>query len=384
MKGVYFSEEHEMFRKAVREFVEKELAPHVDEWEEAEDFPRWVYEKLGELGYLSMCYPEEYGGQDCDYFFNVVLFEELTRCGAFGLLNSIGSSQISLTPVFHFGSEDIRKRFIVPVIQGKQIAAIAMTEAEAGSDVAAIRTKAEKTQDGWVINGGKNFTTNGTVADWVVFLAITDPTKGHRGMSSFLIEKGTPGFTASKYHKLGNHSSDTAELSFDNCLVPAENLLGEEGRGFYQMMWELEGERTLGAVGFIAEAQFIFEAAQQYVQERVQFGQTISSFQAIRHRFADMATELEATRQLAYYAGWLYMNGQHPIKESSMAKLMAAQVVGKIADEALQMYAGYGYMTDLPIERYWRDARLCRIIQGTDEIQREIIAGQLFPRVPKG
>jgi len=383
MRSVHFKEEHGMFRKTVREFVEKELAPYADEWEEAENFPRWVYEKLGELGYLSMCYPEEYGGQDCDYFFNVVFFEELTRCGAFGLLNSIGSSQIALTPVFHFGNEDIRQHYVVPVLEGKKIAALGITEAEAGSDVASIRTRAQKTEDGWVINGGKNFITNGTIADWVVLLAVTDPEQGLRGMSSFLLEKDTPGFTASKYHKCGNHCSDTAELSFDNCLIPPENLLGEVGKGFYQIMWELEGERTLGACGFVAEAQFIFEAALQYVQERVQFGKTIGSFQAIRHRIADMATELEAARQLTYHAAWLYTNGQNPLKESSMAKLKAAQVVTNIADECLQMHGGYGYMKDLPIERYWRDARLCRIIQGTDEIQREIIAGQILPRPPK-
>jgi len=375
-----FGEEHEMFRSALRHFVENELKPHTEEWDKAEGFPRWVWNRLGELGYLGLRFPEECGGQNCDFMFESILAEELGKCGSSGLVASVVSSILATTVPFKFGSDENRRRFVKPAAKGQKIASIAMTEPDAGSDLASIRTRAERTADGWVIDGQKMFITNGTISDFIVTLVRTTSGTGYRGLSTLLVERGTPGFSSRKLNKVGNRLSDTAELTFDHCLVPASNLVGEEGKGFYQMMWELTGERILSACSCVGRAQPPFDAALNYVQQRIQFGQPIGDFQVIRHRLADMATQLEAARQLAYHSAWLYSNGENPIKESSMAKLMASQVAFKIADEALQMHGGYGYMMDSPIQRHWRDIRLYRISAGTDEIQKEIISGQLLPR----
>ena len=381
MKHPLFREEHHMFRNAVRDFVEKELAPHAEEWEEAEGFPEWVWTRLGELGYLGMRFPEEYGGGGLEYLFSLILSEELSRSGSFGMSMSIMvHTETAMPMLLQFGNDDLKQRFLLPGIEGKKIGAIAMTEPDAGSDLGAVRTKAERTSDGWVLDGQKMFITNGTIADFLVVLARTSAEKGYRGMSTFLVEKDAPGFTATKLHKLGNLTADNAELSFDHCLIPADNLLGEEGRGFYQMIWELLGERILAAGGCVGRAQVALDAAIQYAQERVQFGHPISEFQAIRHRIAELAAKLESERQFTYHLAWLYNEGEEPYKEASMAKLLAAQLGFEIADYALQVFGGYGYMMDSPIQRYWRDLRLFRITAGTDEIQKEIIAASIFPR----
>ncbi|OGQ01415.1 MAG: acyl-CoA dehydrogenase [Deltaproteobacteria bacterium RBG_19FT_COMBO_52_11] len=383
MKHPMFTEEHEIFRKTVRKFVEKELTPHAEEWEEAEGFPDSVFRRMGELGFLGLRYPEEYGGQDCDFLFSIVLAEELARCG----MGSIGmavavQSEMATPPIFKFGTREQKMHYLLAANQGQKIACLGITEPNAGSDVAAIQTTAKRDGDHWVINGRKIFITNGVRSDFITLVVRTGDKKGYKGFSLFLVDKETPGFTVTRnLNKLGMRSSDTAELLFEDCRVPSGALLGEEGKGFYHIMWELQGERIIGAANAVARAQMAFELALKYSQERVQFGKPLSHFQVTRHRLADMATEIEAARHLTYFCAWLFHKGDYPVKEISMAKLLSAQMGCRVADAALQIHGGYGYMMEYPIQRYWRDTRLSRIGGGTDEIMKEVIANELLGRV---
>lgn len=383
MRHPMFTQEHELFRESVRKFVEKELAPHADEWEEAEGFPDSVFARMGELGYLGLRFPEKYGGQGCDFLFSVVLAEELGRCG----MGSIGmavavQSEMATPPIFKFGTEEQKMNYLLPANRGQKIACLGITEPNAGSDVAAIQTTARRDGDHWVINGRKIFITNGVRADFIVLVARTGEKKGYKGVSLFLVDKGTPGFSVTrKLDKLGMRSSDTAELLFEDCRVAADALLGEEGRGFYHIMWELQGERIMGAANAVSRAQMAFDLAAKYAQERVQFGKPLAHFQVTRHRLADMTTEIEAARHLVYYCAWQFQQGAYPVKEISMAKLFSAQMAARVADAALQIHGGYGYMMEYPVQRYWRDIRLSRIGGGTDEIMREIIANEILGKV---
>ena len=383
MRHPMFSEEHELFRDAVRKFVEKELAPHADEWEEAEGFPDSVFTRMGELGYLGLRFPEKYGGQGCDFLFSVVLAEELGRCG----MGSIGmavavQSEMATPPVYKFGTEEQKMKYLLPANRGQKIACLGITEPNAGSDVAALQTTARREGDHWVINGRKIFITNGVRADFITLVARTGEKKGYKGFSLFLVDKNTPGFSVTrKLGKLGMRSSDTAELLFEDCRVPADALLGEEGKGFYHIMWELQGERIMGAANAVSRAQMVYELALRYAQERVQFGKPLAHFQVTRHRLADMTTEIEAARHLIYYCAWQFQQGEYPVKEISMAKLFSAQMAARVADAALQIHGGYGYMMEYPVQRYWRDIRLSRIGAGTDEIMKEIIANEILGRV---
>lgn len=376
MAHCFFTEEHGAVRKTIRRFVEKELAPHAEEWEKAEYFPDWVFSRMGELGFLGLRYPEKYGGQGGDLFMSVVFFEELARCGIGGLpLAMLVQTEMVPPPILAFGTEEQKQKFLGPTIRGEKIACLGITEPNAGSDVASIQTRAVQEGGHWVINGRKIFITNGVRADYILLLARTGASAGYRGFSLFFVEKNTPGFAVSrKLKKLGMHASDTAELVFEDCRVPAENLLGEENKGFYHIMWELQGERLFGAVGAVAGAQYIFEKTLAYSRQRVQFGRPICNFQVIAHKLVDMATEIEAARQLVYATVWKVTHGEYPVKEISMCKLVAAQVACRVADAALQIHGGYGYMMEYPVQRSWRDARLNRIGGGTDEIMKEIIA----------
>ncbi len=383
MRHPMFSEEHDLFRASVRKFVEKELAPHSDAWEEEGGFPDSVLTRMGELGYLGLRYPEEYGGQNCDFLFSIVLAEELGRCGngSIGMAVAV-QCEMATPPIFKFGTEEQKLKYLIPANQGKKIACLGITEPNAGSDVAAIQTTARKDGDEWVINGRKIFITNGVRADFITLVARTGDKKGYKGFSLFLVDKGTPGFTVTrKLDKLGMRSSDTAELLFEDCRVPGNALLGEAGKGFYHIMWELQGERIMGAANAVSRAQVAFELALKYSQERVQFGKPLSHFQVTRHRLADMATELEASRHLVYYCAWLFQKGEYPVKEISMAKLFTAQAANRVADAALQIHGGYGYMMEYPVQRYWRDIRLSRIGAGTDEIMKEVIANEILGRM---
>jgi alkylation response protein AidB-like acyl-CoA dehydrogenase len=374
---LFFTAAHNMLRQSVREFVQKELVPHADEWEEAGLFPDWIFQRLGELGYLGLHFPEEYGGGGGDYFTNIVLMEELANCGSFGVNTGV-AVQIGMAtpPILIFGTEEQKQRYLVPAIKGEKISCLGITEPEAGSDVSNVKTYAERVPEGWKVNGNKIFITNGYRADFMTLLARTEKEKkGYRGMSIFLVDTDTPGYVVSrKLDKVGQWSSDTAEIFFEDMVIPEDALLGEEGRGFYNIMWELQGERLIVAVAVIAIAEVTLLQAIEYGRERVQFGKPIIKNQAIAHRVADLATELEAVKSLTYLTAWKYDKGDYPVKEISMAKLMSTQVAFRVTDEALQIMGGYGYMMEYPVQKAWRDMRIARIGGGTDEIMREIIA----------
>jgi acyl-CoA dehydrogenase len=370
-----FQPVHEDFRKTVREFVEKELAPHADEWEEAEEFPRELYGTLGELGFLGMSYPEEYGGDD-DRLAEAVFHEEVTRCGSAGVAAGIGAHiGIAMPQINRFGTPEKKEKYLVPGIKGETIGALGITEPEAGSDVAGIKTYAVRDGSDWIINGSKTFITNGVRCDWVVALVKTDREKGYSGISQMIIDRGIPGFeTSKKIKKLGWKASDTGELSFIDVRVPADALLGEEGKGFFQTMANFVWERLIMALGAVAGAQLLFEVALQYAKDREAFGQPIGKFQAISHMLADMITEVELGRAFTYHVLKLYIEGKEPVKEVAMAKLYTQSMAVHVADRALQIHGGYGYTEEYPIARAWRDMRLGPIGGGTDEIMKEIIA----------
>ncbi|NPV60751.1 MAG: acyl-CoA dehydrogenase [Actinobacteria bacterium] len=376
-ENLFFTAEHDMLRQSVRDFVNKELVPNADAWEEERFFPDWVFRRLGELGYLGLHFPEEYGGGGGDYFTNVVLMEELAKCGSFGVNTGV-AVQIGMAtpPILAFGTEEQKQRYLVPAIKGEKIACLGITEPEAGSDVSNVKTFAERVDGGWKVNGNKIFITNGYRADFMTLLARTDrEKKGYKGMSIFLVDSDTPGYVVSrKLDKVGQWSSDTAEIFFEDMVIPEDALLGEEGRGFYNIMWELQGERLIVAVAVIAIAEVTLQQAIDYARERVQFGKPIIKNQAIAHRVADLATELEAAKSLAYITAWRYDKGEYPVKEISMAKLIGTRVAFQVTDEALQIMGGYGYMMEYPAQKAWRDMRIARIGGGTDEIMREIIA----------
>lgn len=374
-----FNEEHLAIRKTIREFVENELAPYADEWEEAGEFPNWVFKRLGELGFLGVHYPEEYGGEGGDYLSGVVLAEEMMRCNSGGVALGVGVQTDMVCPLLHkIGSEDIRQRYLKPALQGEKIGCLGISEPDAGSDVASIRTTAKQDGDNWIINGQKIFITNGNRADFAIVVTRDPESEGAQGVTLFVVDTDTEGFSVSrKLDKVGMRSSDTAELAFQDCVVPDKNRLGEIGQGFYSIMWELQPERLYGALSSVAGAQMTLDITIKYLKERQQFGRPIIKFQAIRHRLAELATELEAARQLSYHVASKINMGEFPAKEISMAKYYATRVSFKIADEALQLHGGYGYTTEYPIERIWRDSRLARIGGGTDEIMLEIISRQL-------
>ncbi len=369
-----FNDEHEQLRESIRRFVETELRPHAQEWEE-KTFPNWVFKRMGELGFLGLSYPEEYGGQGGDYFCNIVLAEEMAGCDCGGLAMGVAvHTDMATPPIFAFGTEDQKQRYLVPAIKGEKIACLGITEPDAGSDVAGIKTRAVRQGDEWVINGSKTYITNGHRADFIVLVTKTDPDAGYDGFSLFLVDMDTPGVVREKkLEKLGMHASDTALLAFQDVRVPHENLLGEEGKGFYHIMWELQGERLIGAAGAVAGAQRLFDKTLQYAKERTAFGRPIGKFQAIRHKFAEMATKIEAARQMVYTTAWRFANGEYPVREISMAKLYASRIACEVADECLQIHGGAGYMKEYGIERAWRDLRLNRIGAGTDEIMLEVI-----------
>jgi alkylation response protein AidB-like acyl-CoA dehydrogenase len=371
----YFTDAHEELRLHIRRFLEKEVVPHLEEWEETL-FPDAIFKRFGELGFLGLRYPPELGGQGGDYFSAVVLSEEMARahCGGLGMAVAV-QTEMATPPVFKFGDDAQKRRFLVPAISGDAIGAIAMTEPDAGSDLAGMKTTARRFGDEYVINGRKIFITNGARCHWCLVVAKTDSEAGHGGFSLFIVPKQTPGFEVTRtLKKLGMHSSDTAELLFEDCRVPADLRLGEEGEGWRNLMWELQGERLIAACGHIAGAQGLFEYALQYAKDRSAFGRPIAQFQVIKHKLVDMANKIAVVRAFVYETAKRWDEGDYPVREISQAKLMATQVNVEVADEAIQILGGHGYMSEFPVERAWRDARLSRIGAGTDEIMKEIIA----------
>jgi alkylation response protein AidB-like acyl-CoA dehydrogenase len=370
-----FTEEQKQLRKSVRE-----IAPHVQEWDESQHFPAELLPKLAEMGLMGVIFPEEYGGAGLGYVEYATVIEELSRVdGSVGLFVAAHNSLCS-NHIYKFGSEEQKKKYLVPLAQGKKLGAWSLTEPEAGSDAGGTRSIAVRSGDRWTLNGSKTFTTNGTYADVCVAMAVTNSGKGAHGISAFILEKGMSGFRpGKKENKLGMRASDTSEVVFTDCRIPAGQLLGTEGEGFINSLIILDGGRiSIAALG-LGMAQGALEAATRYAKQRKQFGQAISEFQAIQFKLADMATQVEAARLLVYQAAWLAdQKDQRFTRESSMAKLFASEVAVRVANDCVQIHGGYGFIKDFPAEKYYRDVKLCTIGEGTSEIQRLVIARQLL------
>ncbi len=375
-----FTDEQQQLRRTVREFAEGEIAPHVMEWDEASKFPLAVIPKLAEMGLMGVIFPEEYGGAGLGYIEYAIAIEELSRVdGSLGITVAAHNS-LCTNHIFKFGSEAQRKKYVPPLAQGEKLGCWSLTEPEAGSDAGGTRTMAQRNGKGWVLNGSKTFTTNGHYADVCVGMAVTDKSKGSHGISAFVIEKGTPGFKpGKKENKLGLRASDTSEVIFSDCHLPAENLVGQEGEGFVNSLQILDGGRVSIAALGLGMAQGAYEASVKYAKQRKQFGKSIAEFQAIQFKLADMATEIDAARLMTYRAAWMADNNDPRLtQQSSMAKLFAGEVAVRVANEAVQIFGGYGFVKDYPAEKYYRDVKLCTIGEGTSEIQRLVIARKLL------
>jgi alkylation response protein AidB-like acyl-CoA dehydrogenase len=375
-----FSDEQKHLRKSVREFAEGEIAPHVLEWDESSHFPTELLPKLGEMGLMGVIFPEAHGGAGLGYVEYATVIEELARVdGSVGLFVAAHNSLCS-NHIYKFGTEEQKKKYLVPLAQGKKLGAWSLTEPEAGSDAGGTRTTAVRQGDQWILNGSKTFTTNGSYADICVAMAVTDKSKDAHGISAFILEKGMPGFRpGKKENKLGMRASDTSEVIFSDCHIAGSQLLGPLGEGFTGSLKILDGGRiSIAALG-LGMAQGALEAATHYAKQRKQFGKTIAEFQAIQFKLADMATEVEAARLLVYQAAWLAdQKDVRFTRESSMAKLFASEVAVRVANECVQIHGGYGFIKDYPAEKFYRDVKLCTIGEGTSEIQRLVIARQLL------
>jgi citronellyl-CoA dehydrogenase len=380
-----FTDEHELYREQVRNFAENELKPHADEWEEQRHFPREVFEQMGELGFLGARYPQEYGGSGGDIWHTAVLSEEMPRCRMAGLTLSILVQMEMCTPVINeLGTERQKEEFLEPAIKGEKIGALGVSEPGAGSDVAGIRTTAEKDGDEYVINGQKTWITNGTRADFITLAARTqtDPPMRYGGITLFTFPTDVDGFeVGKKLEKLGNRTSDTAEIFFNDCRVPEEYVLGQENMGFYHIMKNFQGERLTGALTGVAGAQLVLDDTIEYAKDREAFEKPLTGFQVIRHRMVEMETELEACRQLTYHAADLYERDVPSQKEISMAKAKVGEKAMEVIDECLQIHGGMGYIEETNVARAWRDTRLMSIGGGTTEIMKEIIA-EMMPLRP--
>ena len=370
----YFTEEHQIFRTSVRKFVEKEIKPHIDQWEDEELFPVELYKKAADAGFLGLEYPEAYGGSPCDKFMNIAYTEEMIRAGSVGLVAGLGSYSIAMPPVLSMGTEKQKQKFLVPVLKGEKISALGITEPNAGSDVANIRTRAVRNGDHYIVNGSKTFITSGCRAHFIT-TAVRTGGAGYKGVSLLMIDSSTPGFTvAKKIRKMGWNASDTAELSFVDCRVPVENMLGGEGQGFVGIMINFQNERLALAVMAHAVAELALEESIKYAKTREAFGRTLSGFQVTRHKLVDMATKVEVAKQFNYRVAAKMQAGQDAIRDVSMAKNFACEVCDKVVYDAVQIHGGYGYAREYLVERLYRDSRILGIGGGTTEIMKEIIS----------
>jgi alkylation response protein AidB-like acyl-CoA dehydrogenase len=373
------TEEQRIFRESIRNFIEKEVAPLVEEAEEKEAFPLELFRKMGELGYLCVRYPVEMGGGGADKVTECILVEELCRVCA-GIAGGIlVQSGLATEPLYRFGPQELRERFLYPAIRGEKIGAFALTEPDAGSDAASIRTRAIREGDHYVLQGTKMFITNGPICDFAVVAATVDPSRKARGISLFVVERGTEGFrVARKLKKVGNRSAETGELIFEECRIPAANLIGgEEGRGFHQIRDTLTSGRITYGARCTGVAQAAYEASLRFARERVQFGRPIIQFQVNRFKLADMAMKIDIMRSYTYRVARLSDMGARVMKEASMVKLFCSETLQQILSQAMQIHGGYGYMMEYPVQRFWRDGRLFTITEGTSEIHHMIIAQEL-------
>jgi alkylation response protein AidB-like acyl-CoA dehydrogenase len=373
------SEEQQLLKKTVREFAESELRPHAREWDERQEFPREVFTKLGELGLMGVVWPQEYGGAGMSTLDYALVMEELSRADAGVALSVAAHNSLCSGHIFLAGTEEQKKQYLVPLARGEKLGCWGLTENSAGSDAGGTKTMATRAGDCWVLNGSKTFITNGRLADIAVVMAVTDKAKEKKGISAFIVERGTKGFRSGKKEdKLGVRSSDTSELVFEDCRIPSANLLGKEGYGFIDTLRILDRGRIGIAAFSLGIAQASLEASHRYATDRRQFGHAIADFQAIQFKIADMATKVDAARLLTWRAAALRDAGQEHTMESSMAKLYASEAAVEVAMEAVQIHGGYGYIKDYPVERYLRDSKLGTIGEGTSEVQRLVIARELL------
>jgi hypothetical protein len=381
MSDMYFTEEHQLFRKSFQDFLQKEVVPHIDKWEKTGTIERFIWKKFGDMGYFGLIYPEKFGGLNLDLFYTVIFLEELQKINSGGFAAAMWAhSYLAMTHLNVEGNEEIKQKYLAPSISGDKIGCLCITEPFGGSDVAGMKSTAVKKGDKYILNGSKTFITNGIYSDYLVIAAKTAPEKGNKGMSIFVVDRDTPGISATKLDKLGWRASDTAEIAFDNVEIPAQNLMGEENAGFSYIMQHFALERLIMGVNAHARAEFALEYTINYMSERVAFGKTLDKFQALRHSIADMASEMEMCKEFNYTIVKRMINGVYVVKEASMAKLLSTKMADEVINKCLQFLGGYGYMEDYPLARLLRDSRLGPIGGGTSEILREIIAKMVIDK----
>ncbi|NNL60405.1 MAG: acyl-CoA dehydrogenase [Flavobacteriaceae bacterium] len=372
---MYFTEEHEFFRKSFRDFLNKEVVPHIEKWEETGHIERFIWEKMGEMGYFGINYPEEYGGLDLDLFYTVIFLEELQKINSGGFAAAMWAhAYLAMTHVNKEGDHAIKQKYLTPSIKGEKIGCLCVTEPFGGSDVSGMRSTAVKKGDNYILNGSKTFITNGYYGDYMVVAAKTNPELGNKGISIFIVDSDAPGVSVTKLDKLGWRASDTGEIAFDNVKVPLSNLMGEEGMGFPYIMQHFALERLVMAVNAHARAEYALEYALQYMSERKTFGKTIDSYQALRHRFAELYADMEINKEYNYSVAKRLNEGEYAVKEATISKLKSTKMADEVISDCLQFLGGYGYMEEYPLARLFRDSRLGPIGGGTSEILREIVA----------
>ena len=381
MNSRYFTEEHELFRQSLKDFLQKEVVPHIEKWEKTGHIERFIWKKFGDMGFFGIAYPEAYGGMDLDLFYTVILLEELQKVNSGGFAAAIWAhAYLAMTHVNKEGNHDIKQNYLTPSITGDKIGCLCITEPFGGSDVAGMRTTAVKKGDTYVINGSKTFITNGVYSDYLVVAAKTNPELGNKGISIFIMDRDIPGISATKLDKLGWRASDTGEIAFDNVVIPASNLMGEENKGFPYIMQHFALERLIMGINAHARAEFALEYTLNYMSEREAFGRTIDKFQALRHRIADRFTEMEICKEFNYSVASRLDQGEYVVKEATMSKLQCTKMADEVIYDCLQFLGGYGYMEEYPLARLLRDSRLGPIGGGTSEILREIIAKMVIDK----
>jgi acyl-CoA dehydrogenase len=375
MNSMYFTEEHEAFRASFKDFLQKEVVPHIEKWEKSGSIERFIWKKFGEMGYFGLLTPEEYGGMDLDLFYTVIFLEELQKINSGGFAAAMWAHEyLAMTHLNKEASEVLKQKYLIPSVEGDMIGCMCITEPFGGSDVAGMRSTAIKQGDTYILNGSKTFITNGVYSDYLIVAAKTDPSDKYKGISIFVVDRDSKGVSATKLNKLGWHASDTGEIAFDNVEIPLENLMGEEGKGFPYIMQHFALERLIMGVNAHARAEFAVDYAVKYMQERIAFGKSLDKFQALRHKIAEMASKVDMCREYNYSITNRLNDGQYVVKEASISKLLSTKMADEVIYDALQLLGGYGYMEDYPMARLLRDSRLGPIGGGTSEILKEIIA----------
>lgn len=379
MDSMYFTEEHEAFRTSFKDFLQKEVVPHIEKWEKTGTIERFIWKKFGEMGYFGLSTPEEFGGMDLDLFYTVIFLEEMQKINSGGFAAAMWAHEyLAMTHLNKEGNQQQKEKYLVPSVEGDMIGCMCITEPFGGSDVAGMRSTAIKQGDKYILNGSKTFITNGVYSDYLIVAAKTDPADKYKGISIFVVDREAKGITATKLDKLGWKASDTGEIAFDNVEIPAENLLGEEGKGFPYIMQHFALERLIMGVNAHARAEFAVDYAVKYMKERIAFGKSLDKFQALRHKIAEMASKVDMCREYNYSITKRLDQGNYVVKEASMSKLLSTKMADEVIYDALQLLGGYGYMEEYPMARLLRDSRLGPIGGGTSEILKEIIAKMII------